>query len=178
MFASPTISLLVKPPAGQEFSELYILGPNYTFENIPFNIKADVTYSVYLGVVNHMGSSCYCTSFVKIANDTGFLPNATLGAPSPLPALYEYKSFISDGGTWEAPLTFRVNELTFTDGTSQLSSITINGLEFPVNQTSAWDSTKAGYYYNLFVELWIFNSTLGISQYHNRFVDLALNMTQ
>jgi hypothetical protein len=178
LFASPTISLLVKPPAGQEFSELYILGSNHTFENIPFNIKADVTYSVYLGVVNHMGSSCYYTCFVKIANDTGFLPNATLGAPSSLSALYEYKSFISDGGTWEAPLTFRVNELTFTDGMSQLSNITINGIEFPVNQTSAWNSGNAGYYYNLFVELWIFNSTLGISQYHDRFVSLVLNMTQ
>jgi len=178
LFASPTISLLVKPPAGQEFSELYILGPNHTLENIPFNIKADVTYSVYLGVVNHMGSSCYYTSFVKIANETELLPNATLGAPSPLPARYEYKSFISDGATWEAPLTFRVNELTFNDGTSQLSNITINGIELSVNQTSAWNSDKAGYYYNLFVELWIFNSTLGISQYHNRFVDLFLNMTQ
>ncbi len=137
-----------------------------------------MTYSVYLGVVNHMGSSCYYTCFVKIANDTGFLPNATLGAPSSLSALYEYKSFISDGGTWEAPLTFRVNELTFTDGMSQLSNITINGIEFPVNQTSAWNSGNAGYYYNLFVELWIFNSTLGTSQYHNRFVSLVLNMTQ
>jgi hypothetical protein len=178
LFASPTISLLVKLPAGQEFSELYILGPNHTLENIPFNIKADVTYSVYLGVGNNMGSSCYYTCFVKMGNETELLPNATLGAPSPLPARYEYKSFISDGGTWEAPLTFRVNELTFTDGTSQLSNITINGIELSVNQTSAWNSEKAGYYYNLFVELWIFNSTLGISQYHNRFVDLFLNMTQ
>jgi hypothetical protein len=178
LFASPTISLLVKPPAGQEFSELYILGSNHTFENIPFNIKADVTYSVYLGVVNHLGSSCYYTCFVKMGNETELLPNATLGAPSSLSARYEYKSFISDGATWEAPLTFRVNELTFTDETSQLYSITINGLEFPVNQTSAWDSDKTGYYYNFFVELWIFNSTLGISQYHNRYVSLVLNMTQ
>jgi hypothetical protein len=178
LFASPTISLLVKPPADEEFSELYILGPNHTLDYIPFNIKADVTYLVYLGVGNDMGSSCYYTCFVKIGNETALLPNATLGAPSSLPALYEYKSFISDRGTWEAPLTFRVTELTFTNGASQLSNITINGIDFSVNQTSAWNSDKAGYYYNLFVELWIFNSTLGISQYHNRFVDLFLNMTQ
>lgn len=178
LFASPTIGLLVKAPASQEFSELYILGPSHTFDNLPFNVKADVNYSVYSGVVNHLGSSCYYTSFVKIANDAASLPNATLGTPSNLPALYEYNSFVSDGGTWEAPLTFRVNELTFIDGTSQLSNITINGVEFPVNLTSAWDSANAGYYYNLFVELWIFNSTLGISQYHDRFVSLVLNMTQ
>ena len=62
------------------------------------------------------------------------LPNATLGMPSPLPALYEYNSFIKDGETWEAPLTFQVNKLTFTDGMSHLSSITINGIDFSVNK--------------------------------------------
>jgi hypothetical protein len=113
-----------------------------------------------------------------MANESVSLPNATLEAPSSLPALYEYNSFLSNGGTWETPLTFRVNELTFLDGTSTLSSITINGIEFVVNQTSAWDSANAGYYYYLFVELWVFNSTLGISQYNDRFVSLVLNMTQ
>jgi uncharacterized membrane protein len=178
LFASPTINLLIKPPANQEFSELYILGSNHTFDNIPFNIKADVTYSVYLGVINHQGSACYYTSLVKIGNENGFLPNATLGIPSSMPTRYEYKLFLDDGVTWEKPLTFRVNELTFVDGQSQLSIITVNGVELSVNQTSTWNSNKAGYYYNLFVELWIFNSTLGTSQYHNRYVDLVLNMTQ
>jgi uncharacterized membrane protein len=178
LFTWPTINLLVKPPANQEFSELYILGPSRTFEDTPFNIKANVNYSVYLGIVNHMGTSFYYTSFVKLGNETQSLPNAKLGVPSQLPSLYEYKSFIANGGIWEVPLTFRVNELTLTDGTSRLSSITINGIELPVNQTSAWNSDKAGYYYTIFVELWIFNSTFGTSQFHNRFVDLALNMTQ
>jgi uncharacterized membrane protein len=178
LFALPTINLLVKPPASEAFSELYVLGSSHNFDNLPFNVKADVNYSAYLGVVNQMGFSCYYTSFLKIANDATSLPNATLGTPSKLPNLYEYNSFVNDGGTWEVPLTFRVNELTFTDGASQLSNITINGVKFPVNLTSAWDSAKTGYYYYLFVELWIFNSTLGISQYHDRFVSLVLNMTQ
>ena len=178
LFASPTIGLLVKAPAGEEFSELYILGPNHMIENIPFNIKADVTYSVYLGVGNHMGSSSYYTCFVKLRNETEALPNSTLGTPSPLPALYEYNSFIKDGETWEAPLTFKVNKISFSDGRSKLSSVIINGIEFTVNKTSAWNSDKTGYYYSLFVELWIFNSTTGISQFHNRSVHLSLNMTQ
>jgi hypothetical protein len=136
-----------------------------------------VNYSVYLGVVNHMGASFYYTSFVKITNQTESLPNAILGTPSKLPALYEFKSFISDEGIWEVPLTFRVNELAFIDGTSRLSSITINGIDLSVDQTSEWNSEKTGYYY-LFVELWIYNSSLGFSQFHNRFVSLLLNMTQ
>lgn len=146
--------------------------------DIPFNIKAGVTYSVYLGVVNHLGSSSYYKSFVKLGNEAQSLPNSTLRTPSPLPVLYEYNSFIRDGITWEAPLTFQVNTPIFAEGTTKISTITINGVEVPVQQTSAWNSDKTGYYYNLFVELWIYNSGSGISQYHNRFVDLFLNMTQ
>jgi len=178
LFASPTISLFVKAPAGQEFSELYILSSNHTFANLPFNIVADVNYSVYLGVVNQMGSSSYYTSYVKIGNEAGSLPNATVGTPSSLPALYEFKSFLIYGGTWETPLTFEVNGLSFSGGMSSIAGVAINGVEFPVNLTSAWDSKNSGYYYYLLVELWLFNSKLGIPQYNNRYVSLLLNMTQ
>lgn len=178
LLASPTISLFVKGPAGQEFSELYILGPNHTLNNLPFNIVANFNYSVYLGVVNQMGSSCYYTAIVKIANTSNYLPNATLDTPSTLPSLFEFNTFLSNGETWETPLIFQVNQLTFTNGASQLSSITINGVTFPFNQTSRWNSSNSGYYYYLFVELWLFNPTLGTSQYNNRFVSLVLNMTQ
>jgi len=178
LFASPTIVLLLKPPAGQEFTELYILGPNHTFDYIPFNIKANVTYLVYLGIGNNVGSPCYYTCFVKIGNETQFLPNATLGTASPLPALYEYKSFVGKGGTWEAPLTFQVNNLAFTNGECQLSGMTINGVDYPVSIASAWNSNATGFFYNLFVELWIYNSTLGTIQYNNRYVSLFLNMTE
>ena len=63
-----------------------------------------------------MGSSCYYTCFVKMGNETQLLPNATLGTASPLPALYEYDLFVSDGGTWEAPFNFQVHDLAFTNG--------------------------------------------------------------
>ncbi len=178
LFASPLISMFIRSPSGQHFSEIYILGPSRTLDDIPFNIKAGVTYSVYLGVVNQMGSPCYYTSLVKLGNDTQSLPNPILGTSSSLPFLYEYNSFISDGATWEVPLTFKVNQLTFSNNVSQLSGIVINGIEFPVKQTSIWNSTKTGYYYYLFVELMIFNATSGNTQYHNRFVSLVLNMTQ
>ena len=136
LFAFPTISHFVKAPSGQGFSEIYILGSNHTFENIPFDVKANVTYSVYLGVVNHLGSASFYTCFVKIANETESLPNQTLETPSTLPPLYEFNTLLGDGGTWEVPLTFQVNELTFNGGTSLLNSVTINGVDFPVNQPS------------------------------------------
>jgi hypothetical protein len=178
LFAWPTIGIVIKSPAGEKFSELYILGSNRTLDNIPFNVKAGVTHSIYLGVGNHMGSPIYYTSIVKLRNETEPLPNSVLGTPSLLPSIYEYKSFLQDEGRFEAPFTFQIKNLTFVNGLSYLATITINGLDFPVNKASVWDSNKTGYYYNLLVELWIFNSTLGLSQYHNRYVNLVFNMTK
>ncbi|MCW4003146.1 MAG: DUF1616 domain-containing protein [Candidatus Bathyarchaeota archaeon] len=178
LFSWPTIGLVVKPPEGEVFSELYILGSNHMFDDIPFNVKAGVTYSIYLGVGNHMGSSCYYTCFVKLRNETEPLPNTKSGTPSSLPVLYEFKSFIKNDEYWESPLTFKVNHLVFANGVSYLSGITINEQDFQVSTISAWNTNKTGYYYSLFVELWIYNSTSNASQFHNRYVNLILNMTQ
>jgi hypothetical protein len=176
LFSWPTIGLIIKPPIGEPFSELYILGPNHTFEGIPFNIKAGVNYTVYLGVGNHMGSPGYYTSTIKFSNQTEALPNSVLGTPSPLPSLFEYKSFVQVEDTWETPLTFKVKTLSLANEVSYVPTITINGIDYPVNEASMWNLNKTGYYYTLIVELWIFNSTLGVAQYQNRSVHLLLNM--
>jgi uncharacterized membrane protein len=174
----PSLGLVVQPPAGEAFSELYILGPNHTLDDIPFNVKSGATYLLYLGVGNHLGSSSYYRCSVKVRNETGPLPDTVLGIPSPLPTLYEYKFFLRDETYWETPLTFTVNELTLINGVSYLSSVTINGKEVQVNQYSAWNSNKTGYYYGLFVELWNFNADSNALQFHNRTVHLILNMTK
>lgn len=177
LFASPTIRLFINVPPDEQFSELYILGPNHMMEDIPFNIEKNVTYLVYVVVGNNMGSSEYYTCNVKLQNLTYPLPNTTVGTPSTQSTLYEFKTFIENGATWEAPLTFQVNQLTLTNTTSKLSTISLNGVPFVVNQISAWNSTTSGYYYRLVIELWMFNSTLGITQFHNRYVYFTLNMT-
>ena len=176
LFASPTILLLVKGPSEQQFSEIYILGSNHTFDNLPFNVKAGVAQSVYLGIVNNMGSSSYYTCLVKLANDTE-LPSTTSGIPRSLPPLFEYKTFLKDGETFEVPLTFQVNALSFVNGTCTLSNISVNGVSTQVDKVTLWNSEKTGYFYNLFVELWLFDSSRGISQFDDRFVSLNLNMT-
>ncbi len=63
-------------------------------------------------------------------------------------------------------------------GHSTISDITINGLDLQINKTSVWDSSRTGYYYNLLVELSIYNSTLNSLNYNGRFVTLNLNATQ
>ena len=177
LFASPTLGLVLKMPASEAFSELYILGPEHMLEDIPFNVRANVSYLVYLGVGNQMGSSAYYTCYVKLRNTSEPLPNATLGTPSPLPALYEFKPFIKDGQTWETPLTFKVNSLSLSSNESLLQSITINDKEFAVNKTATWNAESSGYYYDLFIELWAYNAAMGAVQYNNRFVQLYVNVT-
>ncbi len=176
--ASPTIAILVPPQPGEQFSSIYILGPTHTFDGIPSNVKPGTTYSVLLGVADYMGSSIYYTCSVKLATQSDSLPNSTLGTASSLPALYEFKTLISDGKIWETPLTFQVNKIAFTKQTSTISDLSINGLDYSINKTSSWDSNGKGYYYILFVELSIYNSTLGLTRYDNRYVSLYLNMTQ
>lgn len=178
LFASPTIALFVSAPAGEQFSVIYLLGPNHTFGNLPFNVKAGVIYSVYLGVTNYMGSSNYYTCSVKLASPNDPLPDQKLGTPSSLPTVYQYKTFLPSGGTWEVPLTFEINSITFANGASTLSDISINGLDFAVNKNSVYDSSRTGYYYNLFVELSLYNSTLNSLIYDGRFVSLNLDVTQ
>jgi hypothetical protein len=176
LFASPTLALLIKPPIGQQFTEIYILGNNHTFDNIPFNIKAGVQYSVYLGIVDDMVASSYYTCYVKLANEAQ-LPSTTSGQPSSLSPLFESKIFLSPGQEFEMPLTFQVNKATIANGICTISDISINGLDSQVSKATSWNADKTGFYYNLFVELWIYNASTGGIEYNSRFVSMNLNMT-
>jgi uncharacterized membrane protein len=175
LFASPGIAYFIEPPAEEHFTALYMLGPNHDLNNVPFKIEADQNYSVYLGVSNYMGSAGYYSCVVKFGNDTNDFPDTDLGLHRSLHELYRYNLFITNGETWENMLTFQFNGLTFSQNKSQLSSITINGLNFVVNKDALWNSNRTGYIYSLIVELWIYNSTLGTLQFNNRSVHLLLN---
>lgn len=177
LFASPTLSLVLHLPGGERFSELYILGPGRMAEDYPFNVGAAVNYLVYVGVGNHMGCSAYYVVYVKFRNQTEPLPNATAGTPSPLPSLYEYRVFLEDGKTWEAPLTFSFSDVSFSENRSWVAGLVINGVAFSVNKLASLDVENSGYYYQLFIELWIYNNESRSFEFHNRFVGLWLNMT-
>jgi len=177
LFSSPVLTALIKPQLSQQFSQLYILGPNQTLDNIPFNIIKGVRYLLYIGVGNELGFSNFYSVHVKIAGQNESLPNRSLGLSSPLPELYKSNIFLQNKAVWQAPFTFQVNDLWFTNEKCTMNSINLNGVDYSVSKTSSWDSEKQGYFFNLIIELWIYNSTLGYSQYHNRSISLRLNMT-
>jgi uncharacterized membrane protein len=177
LFASPTLGLVLHLPGGEKFSELWVLGPGHMTEDYPFNVRAGEEYLVYVGVGNHMGSSSYYVVYVKFRNQTEPLPNATAGTPSPLPTLYEYRVVISDGGVWEAPLTFSISKASMAEGRCFVDTLNINNVTFTVNKPALWDVNSTGYYYQLFIELWIYNIEHEGLEFHNRFVGIWLNMT-
>ena len=168
--ASPALSLIPLPRSGERFSELWLLGPERKAEDYPFNVRNMTQYRIYVGVGNQLSELAYYAVYVKFRNRTQRLPNFTASEPSPLNSTYEFRFFLSDGKVWEVPLTFAV------EGNSSLvQSVSINGMVFPVNCTSTWDSDRNGFYYQMFFELWLYDDKE--FRYHNRFVGLWLNVT-
>jgi len=177
VFNVPSLMLFVHLPGGERFSELYVLGPGHMAEGYPFNVGAGVDYSVFLGVVNHLGESACYEVVVKMRNATEPLPNATSGVQSPLPMLYGYEVFLAEGQTWEEALVFRFDDVAFGANVSSVGRIRVNDAWMNVNETAVWDNVNNGYYYQVFVELRLYNATGSSFGFHNRFVGLWLNMT-
>jgi len=177
LFSSPTLSLIIHWPGGEKFSELWILGPEHMVKDYPFNVNVNGSYKVYVGVSNHMGSSAYYIVYVKFRNQTEPLPNSTDETPSPLPPLYEYRVFVQDGDSWEASLTFSFPSVSKIENRCLVKAIKINDVVFTANKPAMWDINSTGYYYQLFLELWIYDLQSKAFRFHNRFVGLWLNVT-
>ena len=124
-----------------------------------------------------MGSSAYYVLYVKFRNQTEPLPNCTSGAPSSLPALYEYRTLVPDGETWETLLIFSFPYVSRFGNQSLVRALTVNDLMIRVEKPALWDSENYGYYYQLFFELWIYDVEAGHFQFHSRVVGIWLNAT-
>ncbi len=175
LLASPALGPVLHFSMGEKFSELQLLGSGHMAENYPFNIRANESYLVYVGINNHMRSSAYYVVYVKFRNQSEELPNATV--PSPLPPLYEYRTFLQNDETWEAPLNFSVLDVSFLENRTHVGFLRINDVVLNVDKSTLWDADLMGCYFQLFIELWIYDSEANAVQFHNRFVDRWLNMT-
>jgi len=177
VLASPTLGLVLHLPHGDKFSELWILDSRHMAEDYPFNVTADVGYLVYVDVGNHLGSSAYYLVYVKFGNETEPLPNSEAGTSSPLAPLYEHRLFLGDDSSGELALAFSFSNVSFSGSQATVGTVTIDGVKSVVGDSVSWDNVSRGYYYQLFVELWIYDSISDGFSYHNRFVSLWLNMT-
>lgn len=175
----PTLGTVMSIPSNRErFSELWLLDAQHGAVNYPLNVRVDKIYGpVYLGVGNHMGYPEYYLIYVKFRNQTQQPPSGIASEPSPLLPLYEYRFFLKDGKTWETLLNFAIRDVSPQKDYILVDNISINGMTFLVNCPSTWDYENKGFYYQLFFELWIYNSANSEFQFHNRFVGMWLNMT-
>ena len=178
LIASPALAGVIRLPGGEQFSELYLLGPDHMAENYPFNIAVGQNYSVYVDVGNQLGSSAYYVLYVKLGNTTDQLPNNTLGTPSSLQPLYEYRFSIQDSMYWESLFNFSVSNASISGNNSQINTLQINGVLFTVNKPVMWNSNSTTFTYQLFFELWIYNMQMASVGFNNRFVNLQLNLTR
>ncbi|MFB3890236.1 MAG: DUF1616 domain-containing protein [Candidatus Bathyarchaeia archaeon] len=174
----PTVASFVPVPSGETFSELYLLGSERMMSEYPYNVAPDTEYTVYLGTVNHMGRTEYYRALVKFRNTTEPLPNTAEGTPSNIPTVYSYNIILGDGQTWERTLSFSVANVTFAQNESSVGSIGINGVWTEVHKSTLPDNTTGEYKYGLLVELWVYDTAKSDFVYHNRFVNLNLNMTR
>jgi hypothetical protein len=178
LIASPAIAGAIRLPGGEQFSELYLLGPNQMTENYPSNIGVGQNYSVYVNVGNQLGSSAYYVLYVKLANATGELPDTILGTSSLLQPLYEYRFSIKDSTTWQSLLSFTVTNATITPTTSQINTLQINDQTVNVDKSATWNTNTTKFAYQLFFELWLYNEHTGSVEFNDRFLSLQLNLTR
>jgi hypothetical protein len=177
--ASPALSRLLVLPRTEFFTELWILGSNHKAEDYPFNITRNRSYSVFLGIGDHLGYSAYYVVEVKFRNQTQPAPNSFNRTSSGLPSLFSIRAFVADERTWELPLTFSF-DYRYNETLAQLGfySMTLNGADLDMRDyTIAWDSRNSGFLGNLFFELWIYDAATSGFRYHERSVGLWFNMT-
>jgi len=176
--AAPLLSLIIAFPGESErFSELWLLDSDHIAENYPFNVQANETYNLFVGVSNHMGSLTYYMVYVKFRNQAQPIPDMSGSKPSSLPPLYEFQFFVRSSEIWESLLTFEISDVHSNGDSLSVGNVSINGVPFSVNCTSIWDSRNNGFYYQLFLELWLYNTSSQSFQYHDHFVGIWLNMT-
>ena len=174
IIAAPSIAGAINPPSEAKFSELYLLGTDQRAENYPTTIIAGQNYSIYVGVGNHLGSSAYYVLYVKLGNKTDQMPNETLGTPSSLQPLYEYRFSVRNNENWERLLNFSASNASISGSNSQIKTLEINGLAFNVEKPAIWNSTTNNFMYHLIFELWRYNIQSNSIQFDDRFVNLNL----
>jgi uncharacterized membrane protein len=175
---SPTFAAFFTSPEGEKFSEIWVLGSGHMTEGYPFNVTEGGTYKIYLDVGNQMGDLEYYRIYVKFRNQSESSPNSTAGLPSSLKPVFEYNVFLRNNETWEKELSFSFEGVSFEGNVSRVSKVLVGSYAVDVNKTAVWDETNNGFYYELFFELWAYNTTSASLQFNNRFVSVWLNMTR
>jgi len=86
-----------------------------------------------------------------------------------MPSLFNIAAFVADGQVWALP-SFSC-DYGYNEAQLQVESysLTLHGVALNLNGYEVvWDSSRKGFFVNLFLELWIYNGNLSDFQYHGR----------
>jgi hypothetical protein len=178
LLINPAISMYVNIPNGLRYSEIYLLGPQHTEENYPFNTATGENYSCYIGIGNHMGSPTYYEVLVKIRNLTDSPPDNNAMVPCPANILHEYKFCLQDGAIWEKDVTFSITNALVSGDNPRIREFQIDGTALNMDKPIGWNVESSTFSYQLIFELWTYNSTLNAFGFNSRYVSLNLNFTK
>lgn len=172
------ISFAVFPlPESERFSELWLLGPNKMIETSPLNVVLSKLYTTSLGVSNHLGGLQYYIVSVTLRNQSQAFQEMGSLLPSSLEPIFEYRLFLKNNETWENDFIFSFEKVSFEENVSRVLTLSLNGNDVNVDKIAAQDKSDGEFYYQLFFELWIYDSKISDFQYHNRSVWFWLNLT-
>jgi uncharacterized membrane protein len=182
LVVSPALQRLLVYPRTEFFTEMWLLGPEHMADNYPSNITRNENYNVFLGIGNNLGQCAYYQVEVKFRNQTQSVVDSFNRTTSSLQPLYIINAFVGDNQAWEIPISFSINyvldEYNTTHPQVRFTNLTLNDNVLDLKEYSVvWDDQRNGFFGNLSFELWIYNGTVGASQYHERYTGLWLNMT-
>jgi len=179
LVASPALQRLLVYPQTEFITEMWLLGPEHTAENYPYDITINKNYKVFLGVSNHLGHCAYYLVQVKFSNQNKTAPDDSARTPSSLPALYNIHVVIADKEMWELPVNFSFDySYDINNSKVNFNRMMLNGAALYLNgYSTTWDSENSRFFGNLIFELWIYTDAVDGFTYHGRYTDLKFNMT-
>jgi uncharacterized membrane protein len=179
LVASPALQRLIVYPQTDFFTELWMLGPEHNAENYPSNITLNRNYQVFLTTSNRLGHCAYYNIQVKFSNQNQSAPNAITHTPSSMSSLYNFNIVVPDKEQVELPVSFSF-DYSYDENNSLVTfnQMLFNGATLNLNSYStSWNAETRKFFGNLIFELWIYDDAVGGFTYHDRYVDLKLNMT-
>ena len=178
--ASPVLATVISfQSSSDQFTELWLLGPDRVAGNFPFDVSADEMYTLFVNVVNNMHGTEYYLMQVKFRSiDQLIAENVASSTPSSISPLYEFRFSIADKDVWESTVNFSFNDVSFVEDTATVGNLVVNGITFPIDSSTTWDSEANSFFFQLFFELWRYNVDLNSFEFDNRYVGIWLNMTQ
>jgi len=152
---SPFVMTFI-PGKVEPFFTLAILGEDgkisnyFPSEEHRVDNETNMSWKIYL--YNHMGETKYISVQIKLLNSTMISPNSTSVLACPYLTLYEFRRILLHNETSLLPLNWSLLQFDFTNVSSTISTLKINGEIIYTNTT-----VVNGDNFRIVLELWMYD---------------------